>query len=73
MYTKLGQSIISIVLGLGMASLFRNFCKDKDCFEFKGGPFTEIVEHTYKYNDSCYKFKEHAIKCGNKQRSVVFS
>ena len=29
MYTERGKIILSIILGLGLATLFRNFCKGK--------------------------------------------
>ena len=34
--TSLGKIIISIMLGLGLATLFRKVCKDKNCITFKG-------------------------------------
>ena len=33
--THLGRIIISILLGLGLASLFRKVCTDKNCIKFE--------------------------------------
>ena len=32
LYTEQGQIIISIVLGLGLATIFRNYCDGKNCY-----------------------------------------
>ena len=32
--TELGRTFISILLGIGLASLFRKACNDKNCIDF---------------------------------------
>ena len=34
--SELGKNIISILLGLGLATLFRKVCTDKNCIRFNG-------------------------------------
>ena len=34
MYTETGSIFLSIILGLGVASLFRKFCNGKNCYNF---------------------------------------
>ena len=34
-YSDIGKYIISILLGLGLATLFRKVCKDRNCIVFK--------------------------------------
>ena len=38
--SKEGKYIISVVLGLGLATLFREVCKDKTCIVFKANSAT---------------------------------
>ena len=34
LYSSLGKIIISIMLGLGLATMFSKVCKDKNCITF---------------------------------------
>jgi hypothetical protein len=40
--------MFSIILGIGLASLFRKVCKDKNCIVLKPPPLDEIQN---KYNE----------------------
>ena len=68
-----GGILISILLGFGLASLFRKTCKGKECIVFKGPPLDEIKDQIYEHEKDCYLFNEHSIKCGNKEKSVEFT
>jgi len=78
-YTPTGKILISIILGLGFASLFRKNCKNNDeCIDFKGPPIDEISKNTYKHNNQCYQFKHKAITCSkanekNNKKIVSFA
>lgn len=63
--TELQYKIISIILGLGLASLFRQVCKDDKCRVVKGPNLKEIQKNTYKIDDKCYKYKPVATVCDN--------
>ena len=41
-HTKTGKIIMSIILGLGLASLFRKVCKNYDCIQLYAVPFNKI-------------------------------
>jgi len=66
--TQLGQMFISIFLGIGLATLFRKVCKDKDCINFNGPVISEIEDKTYKYNDKCYKYDITPTICNEDKR-----
>ncbi len=68
-----GGILISILLGFGLASLFRKTCKGKECIVFKGPPLEEVKDQIYEHEKDCYVFNEHSIKCGNKEKSVEFT
>lgn len=56
--TDTGRMFISILLGLGLAALFRGKCIDRKCIKFKGPVIDQITGKVYKFNDSeCSKFK----------------
>ena len=70
LHTETGRIIISIVLGLGIASLFRKVCKDRSCIQFRAPPLKELEKDTYKLDDKCYQYKTNAVKCDNSKKQV---
>ena len=43
-HTQTGKYIMSILLGLGLASLFRTVCKGKDCLIFHAPPLDQFKD-----------------------------
>lgn len=72
-HTETGRTIMSILLGLGLATLFRNVCKGKKCFEFHAPPFDDFKDKIYK-NDKqkCVKFVPVATKCSMGTKTITF-
>ena len=52
--TPTGKIMMSIILGFGLASLFRTVCKEKNCLIFMAPPHDEIDGKIYKYQDIHY-------------------
>ena len=63
--SEIGKIIVSIILGLGLASLFRNKCENNSCFNYVSPNLDDINKNVYKYDDNCYKFESNIIKCKN--------
>ena len=61
--TRTGSIIISVILGLGLAALFRQACKDKQCIVIKGPNIEEVSKYYYKINEDCYKYTPVATEC----------
>ena len=57
------MNIISIILGIGLASLFRQACRGDKCVVINGPKLQEIEKHIYKIDDKCYKYKPIATMC----------
>ena len=72
-YGDAGKIIISIIFGLGFATLFRKVCKDRDCIIFKAPNINKIKNQIFKFQDKCYKFKENIEKCDNRKKIVHFA
>ena len=68
-----GKYIMSILLGIGLASLFRSVCKGKECYIYQAPPLDEIQDKTYKFDGKCYKFEREAVKCDNNKQIVEFA
>jgi len=71
LHTQNGRYAISFILGMGLASLFRKICKDRNCLIFKAPPLSEVTNNTYAYGDKCYTFKEKLTKCNPENKEKV--
>ena len=69
-YGKFSKYLVSIILGLGLASLFKRACEGKNCMIFKAPEFDKIKGKVFKYNDKCYKFKEQTKTCDSNKKIV---
>ena len=70
--TKTGKIIMSILLGLGLASLFRTMCKNKKCLTFKAPSLEQIKDKIYKSNDKCVKYSYVPTKCNTHSKIIGF-
>ena len=68
--SKLGRFLISVILGLGLATLFRKSCKSKECTVFLSPDIASIKDDIYSFNDKCVKYKEKAVKCDNNHINI---
>jgi len=71
-HTQTGKLIMSILLGFGLASLFRTVCKGKDCLAFHAPPLEQIKDKIYKSEGKCVKYKQVATKCNANTKIVDF-
>ena len=62
-YGDVGKTVISIILGLGLATLFRHACINRNCIVINGPNPSEIQNNNYKYNNKCYKYNAYAVSC----------
>ena len=72
LHTDNGRYAISFILGMGLASLFRKICKDRNCLVFQAPPLDEVTKNTYAYGDKCYTFKEKMTKCNPEKEKIPF-
>lgn len=70
LHTKMGVIVISIVLGLGLATIFRKVCTDKNCIIFKGPIISDVVDKTYKHGEKCYKYTINSTTC-NPNKKII--
>ena len=68
--SKTGQMLISIILGLGLASLFRKVCSDGTCLQFHGPVISEVDGKTYQFGEYCYKYKLFPVQCDSTRKTV---
>jgi hypothetical protein len=71
--TPSGRNMISIILGLGLASLFQKVCKDKDCLIFTGPIIEQVDGKIFKHQDNCYKYDIETATCDASKRIIETS
>ena len=65
-----GKYIFSIILGLGLASLFRRACASRNCLVFKAPSLKSIKEQIFGFNEKCYKFAETSVSCQTDNNNI---
>tara|TARA_Y100000590_G_C15568180_1_gene957492 strand:+ start:508 stop:747 length:240 start_codon:yes stop_codon:yes gene_type:complete len=62
---EVGRGVISIILGLGLAALFRRVCKGNNCIIVRGPPISKIKDKIFIFDNSCYKYEPKITNCNN--------
>ena len=73
LHTEFGKICVSIILGLGLATLFRKVCKDKDCIVFNGPVISEIDQKVFKHGNGCYQYDIESTPCDKTKQIVDIS
>lgn len=73
LHTPIGIAFISILLGLGLATLFRKVCTDKSCITFNGPIISEVEGKTFKHDEKCYKYDVYSAKCDENRKIIDIS
>ena len=62
--SDVGRKLFSILLGLGLSSIFRMSCKGKNCVIHASPEINkEILDKVYSYEGKCYKYIPENVKC----------
>ena len=73
LYSPVGKIFISIILGLGLATLFRKACNNRSCLVFHAPPLDKIKEQVFQYGEKCYTFSPKAESCELTKEKVEFA
>jgi hypothetical protein len=68
--TQTGRIIMSVILGFGLASIFKVSCKNKNCIVYRAPDINSINGNTYSFNDKCYNYNIKEVKCDKKKRII---
>jgi hypothetical protein len=67
--SPMGRVFISILLGLGLATMFKTVCEGKNCIRFVGPVLSEVDGKIFKHGNKCYKYEsESSGKCDETKR-----
>jgi len=68
-----GRIVASIILGLGIATFFREICKGKHCVVTHALPMKEVDGQIYKYEGKCYKYSTSQVPCNKNKKIYTFA
>ena len=63
--TRSGRMIMSVILGLGLASLFRKVCKNYNCIQMYAAPLDKVEGKIFQLGDKCVKYNYETARCEN--------
>jgi hypothetical protein len=63
--------LISLLLGFGVAALFRPICKGPDCVIMRGPPVDEIRGAVYQFGSKCVEFTAKPVECPADKTNIV--
>lgn len=69
MDNPMGRIVISILLGLGLATLFRKACSGNHCIVIAGPKLSDVQKHYYKIDDDCFKYTPYQVTCKNEEHN----
>jgi len=61
--SEAGSILVSIIIGLGLASFFKKVCKNGRCIVIKGPDVNDIKQSVYRIDEECFKYTPTATKC----------
>lgn len=70
--SEAGRVVVSILLGLGVASLFRKGCDALNCLNFRAPDVDDIEKNVYRYGDGCVKYAHRAVPCSKTMVQVNY-
>jgi hypothetical protein len=73
LHSDTSKYIISVILGLGLSTLFRKECIGYKCLKFLAPPVTELENETYMYGKKCYTYSSSSERCDTEKKKVSFA
>ena len=71
LHSKTGKYMLSILLGMGLASFFRKSCQGKDCIDYSAPPISEMEGTNYKFDGKCYEYYPEPVSCKTDKRIIT--
>lgn len=70
-YTKYGRVLLSCILGLGLATVFRRACRSGNCVVHKIPSRHDIQTKVYKDEGSCFKVSLKEAACDKGREDLM--
>jgi hypothetical protein len=64
-------TLLSFILGFGIACIFRPLCKGPDCIIQRGPPVSELRGSVYQFGSKCIEFIPKPMECPKKEEKMT--
>ena len=64
-------AVVSFLIGLGIAAMFRPVCRGSDCIVLHGPPVRDVVDKVYQMGERCVEFTTEVVSCPEDRKEVV--
>ena len=68
--TPMGQLVLSVILGLGLAAVFKKVCTGQNCIVVQSPDLKEIDKYYYKIDSTCFKYTPYVSECERENKST---
>ena len=69
-HSSASRVVFGIIMGLGLASLFRKTCHGRNCMVFKAPDMAETKKYTFKYDGKCFNYNVNSARCDDSRIDV---
>lgn len=63
-------TILSALIGFGIAAMFRPLCKGPECVILRGPPVNDVRNAVYQFGSKCVEFQAKPVPCPKKGSAV---
>ena len=65
------STVLSFLIGFGIAAMFRPLCKGSDCIVLHGPPVKDIMDKVYQMGAKCVEFTTEVMDCPAEKTDIV--
>ena len=73
LYFPYSEIVLAVLLGFGLATIFRQTCSGGSRMIYKGPNLEEIKKNVYNVDGECYKFVPRQTKCDASKKHLEFA
>ena len=70
-HSKYGKILLSIILGVGLASLFNISCNNRSCYRYIAPDTRKVENEIWQYNEQCYKYTPKIKTCDKSKKKIM--
>jgi len=64
-------ALMSMVIGFGIACMFRPLCKGPECLIVRGPPISDLRGSVYQFGSKCVEFTPKPVECPTSKTVTV--
>jgi hypothetical protein len=71
MENNMVATVVSFLIGFGIAAMFRPLCKGPECLVLHGPPVKDVLDKVYQMGKSCVEFSTEVVQCPTDSKEIV--